>query len=128
MWINFPMGREAALESGRRPLLFKSFFFYFKTLFLPCEFNYRVLQKKGYYFGWALFGENLNNKLNMRAVESQRGWIMSVSQTNFLQSTCLICAPFLLKHAFTQTQKLWPTFFHASAVTSAAKATTFCFR
>ena len=24
--------------------------------------------KKGYYFGWALFGENLNNKLNMRDI------------------------------------------------------------
>ena len=33
--------------------------------------NYRVLQKKCNYFGWSLFGENLNNKLNMRDIESQ---------------------------------------------------------
>ena len=33
--------------------------------------KYRVLQKKGYYFGWSLFGENLNSKLNMRDIYSQ---------------------------------------------------------
>ena len=32
--------------------------------------KYRVLQKKGYYFDWSLFVENLNYKLNMRDIGS----------------------------------------------------------